>query len=253
MPASGGKRGGSLEGYFRYTRSPLGSYLMVLPLLVAYHAIGLLANFGHRNAVINGADAIVQNFLGTIGVSGWLGSWVALAVIVGIICFRKDAETRKDPVRPRFFLPLLLESSLYAVLFGSVVAFVTSLVLPFGGLLQIGGGGLSWGQRLAASLGAGLYEELVFRLVLCGGAILLLQKCGMKTGPAAFLSVMASSFIFSAFHYIGPYADAWQVTSFTFRLIAGIAFAGLFYARGFAVAAWTHALYDVFLLLLGKG
>ena len=251
--SSGKKKKSTFEGYLQYTRSPLGSFLMVLPLLIAYHAIGLLANFGHRHSVINGADAIVQNFMATIGVGGWLGSWMALALIAGIICFRKDAETRKDPVKPGYFLPLLLESGLYAMLFGSVVAYVTSLVLPFGGLLQIGGGGLSWGQRLAASLGAGLYEELVFRLVLCGGSILLLLKLGLKTGPAAFISVMASSFIFSLFHYIGPYADAWQVTSFTFRLIAGIAFAGLFYARGFAVAAWTHALYDVFLLLLGKG
>jgi hypothetical protein len=139
------------------------------------------------------------------------------------------------------------------MLFGSVVAYVTSLVLPFGGLLQIGGGRLSWGQNLAASLGAGLYEELVFRLVLCGGSILLLSKLGVKPGPAAFVGVLASSLVFSLFHYLGPYADPWQLTSFTFRLIAGIAFAGLFYARGFAVAAWTHALYDVFLLFLGKG
>jgi hypothetical protein len=253
MPSSGGKRGNSLEAYLKYTRSPLGSYLMVLPLLIAYHAVGLMANIGHRHAVINGADAIVQNFMATIGVAGWLGSWMALALIAGIICFRKDAETRKDPLRPRFFLPMLLESSLYAMLLGSVVAFVTSIVLPFGGLLQIGGGSMSWGQKLAASLGAGLYEELVFRLVLCGGAILLLTKLGMKTGPAAFISVLASSFIFSAFHYIGAYGETLQLASFTFRLIAGIAFAGLFYARGFAVAAWTHALYDVFLLFLGKG
>jgi hypothetical protein len=254
MSSSGSSKKKSFsEDYFRYTRSPLGSFVMVLPLLVLYHGIGLLANLGHRRAVINGADAIIQNVLSVIGVGGWLGSWMALALVAGIICFRKDAETRKDPVKPRYFLPLLLESGLYAMAFGSLVAYVTSLVLPFGGLLQIGGGSLSWGQRLAASLGAGLYEELVFRLLLCGGIIALLRKGGLKPTPSAFIGVLASSFVFSAFHYIGPYADALQLTSFTFRLIAGIAFAGIFYTRGFAVAAWTHALYDVFLLLFGKG
>src|SRR5687768_819241 len=78
------KKSNSLEAYLRYTRSPLGSYVMVLPLLVAYHAIGLLANLGHRESVINGADAIVQNFMATIGVGGWLGSWIALALVAGI-------------------------------------------------------------------------------------------------------------------------------------------------------------------------
>jgi hypothetical protein len=61
-------------------------------------------------------------------------------------------------------------------------------------------------------------------------------------------AAIAGALIFSAFHYIGPYGDAWQVYSFVFRTIAGLFFSGLYLTRGFGVTAWTHALYDVFLV-----
>ena len=58
-------------------------------------------------------------------------------------------------------------------------------------------------------------------------------------------------FIFSAFHYIGPLGDTLEVGSFVFRMVAGVLLSGLFLLRGFGIAAWTHALYDVFLTLAG--
>ena len=63
-------------------------------------------------------------------------------------------------------------------------------------------------------------------------------------------AVVISALIFSAFHYIGPFGDLLDLQSFTFRMLSGLAFSGLFVLRGFGVTAWTHALYDSFLLLL---
>ena len=63
------------------------------------------------------------------------------------------------------------------------------------------------------------------------------------------LAILAA-LLFSAFHYIGPYGDAWALQSFLFRALAGLAFSVLFLVRGFGVTAWTHALYDIFLFLL---
>jgi len=51
--------------------------------------------------------------------------------------------------------------------------------------------------------------------------------------------------IFSAFHYVGPYGDRLALPSFTFRVIAGVLFSGLYLTRGFGITDWTHALYDV--------
>jgi membrane protease YdiL (CAAX protease family) len=99
------------------------------------------------------------------------------------------------------------------------------------------------------SLGAGLYEELVFRVLLVGGVFWLLRNAGLTAGRAGLLSVVISALIFSAFHYIGPYGDVWAFSSFLFRFIAGLAFSALFLIRGFGITAWTHALYDVMLVV----
>jgi hypothetical protein len=64
------------------------------------------------------------------------------------------------------------------------------------------------------------------------------------------MAIVVGALVFSGFHYVGPYGDPFQVDSFTFRAIAGLLFSGLYLARGFGIAAWSHALYDVILAVL---
>jgi hypothetical protein len=101
------------------------------------------------------------------------------------------------------------------------------------------------------SLGAGLYEELLFRVVLVGALLWGTRKL-LGWGPVAsgLFATVSGALIFSAFHYVGSYGDAFTVQSFTFRAVAGLAFSGLYVLRGFGITAWTHALYDVFLLFV---
>lgn len=100
------------------------------------------------------------------------------------------------------------------------------------------------------SLGAGIYEELLFRVVLVGlFAWVARRVLGWRPLTAGLVAAIAGALIFSAFHYIGPYGDPLDVYSFVFRTIAGLFFSGLYLLRGFGITAWTHALYDVFLLL----
>ena len=242
-----------MKEYFQSTRTPWHSYLAVLPLLVLYQVLVLVSNQGPGPTVVNGAEAMLQGFLGAIGVRGWVASWAVLAIIAGIVIYRLDPIGRKAPLRKDHFGLLLAESALYATLFGTVVSVMTALLLSGPSALQIGAHALNFWQKLATSVGAGLYEELVFRLLITGGLLWGLARLGWKEVPAAATAVLVSSFFFSLVHYIGPYADNLQVASFTFRFVAGVMLAALFAARGFAVAAWTHALYDVFLLLQGKG
>jgi membrane protease YdiL (CAAX protease family) len=100
------------------------------------------------------------------------------------------------------------------------------------------------------SLGAGLYEELFFRVLLvsalAAGARVLL---GDKSRMVGALAAVVGAVVFAAFHYVGPYGDPFQVRSFAFRTISGVAFSALYLVRGFGITAWTHALYDAFLVL----
>ena len=239
-----------MKDYFRYTRAPWPAFAYTVPLLLAYQVLAFVVNLGQPRAVINGADGILREMLSFLGVNGWLAGWLVVAVIAGLLAFRADVENRGSPFRKQYFPVLIAESAVYAVLFGGVVYSLVMGVFPWLPRLQMGGDGVSFGQKLAVSLGAGLYEELVFRLLLTGGLIWLFGRTPWK-GAAIPLAVLIASFIFSAFHYVGPYADAFRLTSFSFRFMAGIVLAGLFAVRGFAVAAWTHALYDVFLLVTG--
>ncbi|MBC7791820.1 MAG: CPBP family intramembrane metalloprotease, partial [Anaerolineae bacterium] len=102
------------------------------------------------------------------------------------------------------------------------------------------------------SLGAGLYEELFFRVLLVSAIAFAAKKAlRMRAVPAGVLAVGLGAIIFSAFHYIGAYGDQLELQSFTFRMIGGLFFSALYLTRGFGITAWTHALYDVFLLLSG--
>ena len=72
---------------------------------------------------------------------------------------------------------------------------------------------------------------------------------GWRPGAAGIFATVLGALIFSAFHYIGPYGDPLQLQSFVFRALSGLAFSALYLLRGFGITAWTHALYDAFLLL----
>ena len=98
------------------------------------------------------------------------------------------------------------------------------------------------------SLGAGIYEELLFRVILVSGLAWIARRLlGWSATASGVFAVVVGALIFSAFHYIGPYGDRWELSSFTFRAVAGVLFSGLYLLRGFGITAWTHALYDVFL------
>jgi hypothetical protein len=100
------------------------------------------------------------------------------------------------------------------------------------------------------SLGAGIYEELLFRVILVSGlAWLAAAGLGWTRIQANVFAVFLGALVFSAFHYIGPYGDSLQLGSFTFRAVSGLLFSALYVLRGFGITAWTHALYDVFLAL----
>jgi hypothetical protein len=101
-------------------------------------------------------------------------------------------------------------------------------------------------------IGAGIYEELVFRLILICLLMLLFQdvlKLSQKN--SIILSVLVSAGLFSAHHHIvflnGQLAlsAAFNWTEFGFRTIAGVYFAVLFAIRGFGITAGTHAFYDI--------
>jgi len=94
---------------------------------------------------------------------------------------------------------------------------------------------------------AGVNEEFVFRLGLLSALVWAGQKL-MAKNPAVLVAVGVSSLLFSLAHYMGP--EPFAVYSFLYRFIAGVLFCALFWLRGFAVAVYTHAIYDVLVMVV---
>ena len=242
--------------YFDISRAPRYSVVFALPLLLAYEALAA-ALAGPRSAsqVRNGADVLLKEAF--IAVAGRNGPLIFIAAVIGIgIWFvARDIKRSGQGVRPVVFGAMLAESIALAAIFGIVIGTVTMKLLGSLHMLAIAGPGgpiasMSWATRLMLSLGAGLYEELLFRVLLvsalAAGARTLF---GFGTKGAGVFATLVGAFIFSAFHYIGPFGDPFRLTSFTFRAISGVAFSALYLLRGFGITAWTHSLYDAFLLL----
>jgi hypothetical protein len=113
-------------------------------------------------------------------------------------------------------------------------------------------GNLGLATQLMVSLGAGIYEELLFRVLMVGTLAWLARRVlGWNPLASGILATVLGALIFSAFHYVGPYGDRLELGSFAFRAIAGVMFSGVYLLRGFGITAWTHALYDVFLAVVG--
>lgn len=239
-----------LKDYITATREPRYSYLFALPLLVAYEVLSFALAGSAFQGVRNGADVLLkQLFVSFGGYRGLVAFNVLLLGAAGLLAWTDYRKNAHD-LRSRLFGLMLAESVVYAVVFGVVVSRLTQLLLPQG-LLQIGGGSLDLPTQLVISLGAGIYEELLFRVLLTGGLVWLFRRAlRWKPFTAAATAVVLSALIFSAFHYIGPMGDRFTAGSFTFRAIAGVLFSVMYVTRGLGITAWTHALYDLLITAL---
>jgi CAAX prenyl protease-like protein len=241
-----------LKDYLRRSRSPRYSVLFAMPLLVLYEGLSALLTHSAVAGVRNGADVLLKSLFVALG--GRDGLVVFGLLLVGGAAWLVVRDVRRSGERllPGVFAWMLLESAAYAGAFGFVVGWLTALLLEGPRHLTIGGAAaLDLHTQLVVSLGAGIYEELLFRVVLVG-ALMWASRTVLHAGRglSATISVILSALIFSTFHYVGSLGDTFTLASFVFRAIAGVAFSVLYVTRGFGVTAWTHALYDLGLSLL---
>jgi hypothetical protein len=231
---------------------PLTSVMLVFPLFIAYQ-IGVLCLPG----VYNGADLITSEMLrllhGNQGLYLIVNLGLAAAFLLLVLVLR-----RNNHFDAGLFVPVLLESAVYALTMGSLICFVMVDVLHVNPSMAIAAsaGGAGAGppggllERLVLSLGAGVHEELLFRLGMVGGGVWLLNKgLGLRRWLAIVFAVAVSSVLFSAAHHIIG-GEPWRLGAFVYRILCGVFFAVLFQTRGFAVAVYTHALYDIYVLFV---
>jgi len=230
------------EYYWNESRQPLASLVLVVPLLLIYE-IGVV--WLGPDAVRNGADAWLRALLRLAG----FGQYFLLPCLTVSLLLAWHHLTRR-PWRVRA-----------GVLYGMVgECLLLGVVLR--ALLELQGGLLEqWTCRLPAGLagtcaagilrsaisylGAGIYEELLFRLVLLSLVVWGARRCGSGPKTSAAVGVAVASLLFAAAHHVGPESEPLRWSVFVSRFLAGVFFSILFVYRGFGIAAGTHAAYDL--------
>ena len=231
-----------MGNYWRFSRSAYYSVVSALPLLVVYEILVIMTQsryWGIRNA----ADMWIRTFLMAFDLSAQHLTFVMIGIAFALIPVAK-ARSYGVKLKANFFLLMLAEAFTYSLVLGAVL----KSILRLSGLAA-GGPGNAALQNFALSLGAGLFEEIIFRVLLLNLLFFILNYIFKNKVTTAVISVLAASFLFSLSHYIGSMADSWELYSFMFRWIAGMIFTVLYFMRGFAITAYTHALYDIWVLV----
>jgi hypothetical protein len=234
------------QSYWSVSRQPLASLLFISPLLVAYEA-GIIVLGPH--AVRNGAEAWLRYLLDLVG----FGQYFLLPLLTVSVLLGWHHTTHQPWRIPRgIFWGMAVESVLLAIGL-RVILQLQGMLLQIGPVPTVAPGPMQYLVHFIKTgisyLGAGIYEELLFRVLMLSVIAWALRGSGLPRAAQTLLAVVASSVLFSAAHYVGGRESiAWF--SFLFRFIAGVYFALLFQYRGFGIAAGAHAGYDILVGLL---
>ncbi len=231
----------SNENVVRQTKSDRVTDLaLTIPIFVLYH-LGVVFL-----PVRNAADMVTTELRQLANQS--LITYGAITLSIGA-CFAGFVLLigEKKAFQSSRFVMMAFEGLLYATLMRVVGSYVV-------GALKLGLGEETQSpifSHIVMSLGAGFYEEILFRVGLFGGGALLLKFIfgkGLLGLPWLFGWGLICSIIFSGWHYVGALGDPFDWQSFIFRTSCGAMLTLIFAIRGFAPAVWTHALYDISIL-----
>lgn len=201
------------------------SLVLIFPVLLAYE-IGVLFA-GH----VNGADVVTRAMYTALGRGPYL---MLHAAIAATFLLWVRGGTRRQSLRLEVVAPVVLEAAIYALTLGAVLIVVVDRLLGMGlGVASV-----------VDALGAGVHEELVFRLLLFGGLVALLGRT-LPQRTAIACALVVSSVLFAAAHHAGAHGEPFTTQAFAYRCIAGAAFGMIAWHRSLAHAVYAHTIYDL--------
>jgi len=231
-----------LSQYLIVSKSPLYSFIFTLPLFLLYEVGIFLISSRDIDQLRNGADVLMRQVLESFGIYGMYGFGGTFLIGFLVAFLRQKKNLRTSEIYSRFLLIMFFESIVWAILLViMMIKIPTFLSLSNEDHLI---------QQVVLAIGAGIYEEFVFRVLLISGLSILFGLI-FNWGEFGkfFLSVIISSAIFSIFHFFGSYGDAFSFPLFFVRFFAGIFLAMIYIFRGFGITAYAHSIYDLFVLV----
>jgi hypothetical protein len=234
-----------LQAYFYAARQPIQSILFTLPVLILYEVGIFIFNKSEVQGVRNGADVLLRYFYSFFGLYGFYAFAASLILILGIGFWIEYRRHDRITFHGKYIPGMVFESLIYGILLYLILSKIASIDIQIGGQ-----GPENIIQSLVLIFGAGIYEELLFRVILVSGiALFLISILNWQKNSAYIAGVILAALIFSWFHYIGEFGDIWQIRTFLLRAFGGVLLSVLYVARGFGIAVYAHIFYDCFILL----
>jgi hypothetical protein len=246
------RRGAS---YWAATRRPFPSLLLVAPMVFAYEWAVIWLGGATPGRLRTGADTWMRNALASLGLDD---RWLLPLLLVVILLGWQVVSYRDWRFSPGILAGMAVESLVWAVMLLGISRLIDA---GFSYLENRGTGVLMLGPvrespffaSLIGYIGAGVYEETLFRLILVPvffGVLRLLQAPQIL---ASSLAVTGSALLFALAHHAGIPGEPFTWFAFIFRWMAGVFFAWVFVLRGFGVAVGTHAIYDILVGWIAAG
>lgn len=232
-----------LVDYYRNTRHPVSSLIVLLPLLIVYETAVLGLGGGGQSAPRNGADAWLRNLFPELG---FWATHLPPAAVLTVLAIQLLGRWRD---LPRHWAMLVF--GIVVECLGWAMA-LWALSLGWPGIVKNSGVELSWLdsagpaiRELIPLVGAGIYEEFLFRLVVLGLLSRGLALIGVGGITGWLVSAVVSSWFFGAVHHWGPQGQPFTPLLFSFRLVAGMVLCFLTRFRGFSISVGTHFFYNL--------
>jgi membrane protease YdiL (CAAX protease family) len=238
--------------YLGATRHPWPCLLFLAPLLITYEAGVLVLGGPNPETVRNGADHWLRAGLQACGVGLWWVPPLLLGLAFCLWAWWRWSDRPGDLIG--VLSGMVLESVTFALGLWALSRVLAPLLVRFGVEMSVPVPFLVEApspvpadatlRQFITYLGAGIYEETLFRLLLF--SILLSVAWWLELGQVLGVGVAAlgSAILFSAAHHVGPYGQAYSNYLFVFRLVAGLYFALLYRFRGFGIVVGAHACYN---------
>ncbi|MBQ17903.1 MAG: CPBP family intramembrane metalloprotease [Planctomycetaceae bacterium] len=230
--------------YWVRARRPLAALVFLFPWLILYELGTSELGRIWPGEVRNLADLWMRGGLLRLGFDH--AFLLPGLVVLGLIAWHLAT---RDPwqVRVETLLGMSGESVLFAVLLFGVARLQWWTMGVWQSSMALSSTEAA-AARLLGFVGAGVYEEVLFRLCLLPLSWVVLRALGLTSTVSIVGAIVVTSLVFAAAHHVGGSESfGWQV--FTFRVLAGSVFAGLFLVRGFGIAVGAHVAYD---LLVGS-
>ena len=233
------KKVSALSQYLNSSKSLHYSLILTLPA-VAIYEIGILLLFKDSFFELrNTGEILLRSFFEYLGLTNPVIVSTILLLLFIVVMVRGYKIEKKPGIHANYIIYMLLESMFWGVLIFIGLQLFTSLPLQIGTMQEK----LS---NINLAVGAGIFEELIFRLILIGSILIILERgIALKRGVSVPAAILLSAIVFAGFHL---FMEVYSFPVFSQRVFGGILLGSLFYTRGYGISVYAHIVYNFLIL-----